>query len=63
MIFSELSKILAATGKLPPGARPAASAFVRSAEGLPSRNLGIDVRPPKPITPAQAQWLREQRAA
>jgi hypothetical protein len=36
---------------------------VASAEGLPSRNLGIDVRPPKPITPAQAKWLREHRAA
>ena len=63
MTFSELSRILADTGKLPPGGRPAASAFVRSAEGLPSRNLGIDVRPPKPITPDQARWLREQRAA
>lgn len=63
MTFSELSKILADTGKLPPGARPAASVFLPSAEGLPSRNLGIDVRPPKPITPAQAKWLREQRAA
>ncbi len=63
MTFSELSKILAVTGKLPPGARPAASVVLRSAEGLPSRKLGIDVRPPKPITPAQAQWLREQRAA
>jgi len=63
MTFSELSRILADTGKLPPGGRPAASAFVRSAEGLPSRNLGIDVRPPKPITPDQAKWLRDQRAA
>ncbi|WP_411277537.1 hypothetical protein [Gaiella sp.] len=63
MTFSELSRILADTGKLPPGSRPAASAFVRSAEGLPSRNLGIDVRPPKPITPDQAKWLRDQRAA
>jgi len=64
MTFSELSRILAnTTGKLPPGGRPAASAFVRSAEGLPSRNLGIDVRPPKPITPDQAKWLRDQRAA
>jgi len=62
MTFSELSRILADTGKLPPGGRPAASAFVRSAEGLPSRNLGIDVRPPKPITPDQAKWLRDQRA-
>jgi hypothetical protein len=63
MTFSELSKILADTGKLPPGGRPAASFIVPSAEGLPSRTLGIDVRAPKPITPAQAKWLREQRAA
>ena len=63
MTFSELSKILAATGKLPPGGRPAASASVLSAEGLPNRNLGIVVRPPKPITPEQARWLREHRAA
>jgi hypothetical protein len=63
MTFSELSKRLAATGKLPPGGRPAASFVVRSAEGLPNRNLGIEVRAPKPITPAQARWLREQRAA
>jgi hypothetical protein len=63
LTFSELSKILADTGKLPPGGRPAASAYVLSAEGLPNRNLGIDVRPPKPITPAQAKWLREHRAA
>ena len=63
MTFSELSQILADTGKLPPGGRPAASYVVRSAEGLPSRNLGIDVRPPKPITREQAKWLREQLAA
>ena len=63
MTFSELSRILADTGKLPPGGRPAASAFVRSAEGLPNRNLGIDVRPPKPITPEQAAWLRAVRPA
>lgn len=63
MTFSKLSQILVDTGKLPPRGRPAASAFVRSAEGLPSRSLGIDVRPPKPITAAQAKWLREQRAA
>jgi hypothetical protein len=61
--FSQLSKILSDTGKLPPGSRPAASFIVRSAEGLPNRNLGIDVRAPKPITPAQARWLREQHAA
>ncbi len=63
MTFSELSKFLADTGKLPPSGRPAASFVVRSAEGLPNRNLGIEVRAPKPITPAQARWLREQRAA
>lgn len=62
MTFAKFSKILTDTGKLPPSGRPAASAYVRSAEGLPSRNLGIDVRPPKPITPAQAKWLREQAA-
>jgi len=62
MTFSELSKILADTGRLPPSGRPAASFVVRSAEGLPNRNLGIEVRAPKPITPAQARWLREQRA-
>jgi hypothetical protein len=61
--FSELSKILADTGRLPPEGRPAASFIVRSAEGLPSRNLGIDVRAPKPITAAQARWLHAQRAA
>jgi len=61
--FSELSKILADTGKLPPGSRPAASFVVRSAEGLPNRNLGIDVRAPKRITPEQAKWLRENHAA
>jgi len=58
MTFSALSKILADTGRLPPGRRPDASFVVRSAEGLPNRNLGIDVRVPKPITPAQARWLR-----
>ncbi len=63
MTFSELSKILADTGKLPPGARPVASVFLRSAEGLPSRKLGIDVRPPKPITAEQAAWLRATRPA
>ena len=63
MTFSELSKILADTGRLPPGRRPAASFVVRSAEGLPNRNLGIDVRAPKPITPAQAKWLRATRPA
>jgi hypothetical protein len=63
MTFSELSKILADTGRLPPGGRPAASFVVRSAEGLPNRNLGIDVRAPKRITAEQAAWLRETRAA
>jgi len=63
MTFSALSKFLADTGRLPAGGRPAASFVVRSAEGLPNRNLGIEVRAPKPITPAQARWLREQRAA
>jgi hypothetical protein len=63
MTFTELSKILADTGRLPPSGRPAASLIVGSAEGLPNRNLGIDVRAPKPITPEQAKWLRENRAA
>ncbi len=63
MTFSELSRILTDTGKLPPGGIPAASFVVRSAEGLPNRNLGIDVRAPKRITPEQAKWLRENRAA
>jgi len=36
---------------------------VRSAEGLPNRNLGIDVRAPKRIMPEQAQRLRDDRAA
>jgi hypothetical protein len=31
--------------------------------GRPNRNLGIDVRAPKPITPEQAKWLRANRAA
>jgi hypothetical protein len=61
--FSQLSKILADTGKLPPGGRPAASFVVRSAEGLPNRNLGIDVRAPKRITAEQAAWLRQTRPA
>ena len=63
MTFSQLSKILSDTGKLPPGGRPAASFVVRSAEGLPNRNLGIDVRAPKRITPEQAAWLRAIRPA
>ena len=63
MTFDQLSKILADTGKLPPEGRPAASLIVRSAEGLPNRNLGIDVRAPKRITPEQAAWLRATRAA
>lgn len=63
MTFSELSRLLARDGRLPPGGRPHASFIVRSAEGLPSRDLGIDVRAPKPITPAQAAWLRAERAA
>lgn len=63
MTFAKLSKILADTGRLPPGGRPAASLIVPSAEGRPNRNLGIDVRAPKPITPEQAAWLRATRAA
>jgi hypothetical protein len=63
MTFSKLSRILADTGRLPPGGRPHASLIVGSAEGLPSRNLGIDVRAPKPITPEQAAWLRATRTA
>lgn len=63
MTFSQLSRIVARDGKLPSGGRPAASFIVRSAEGRPSRDLGIDVRAPKPITPEQAAWLRSRRAA
>jgi hypothetical protein len=63
MTFSELSRIAARDGKLPPGRRPHASLIVRSAEGQPDRGLGIEVRAPKPITPAQAAWLRATRAA
>jgi len=62
-MFSELAKILADTGKLAPGGRPAASFVVRSAEGRPNRNLSIDARAPKPITRGQAKGLRENRAA
>lgn len=63
MTFSELSRIAARDGRLPPGRRPHPSLIVRSAEGQPNRDLGIDVRAPNPITPAQAAWLRETRAA
>ena len=63
VMFSELAKILADTGKLAPGGRPAASFVVRSAEGRPNRNLSIDARAPKPITRGQAKGLRENRAA
>jgi hypothetical protein len=63
MTFTELYKILSDTGRLPPGGRPAASFIVPSAEGLPSRDLGIDVRAPKRITAEQAAWLRSERAA
>jgi hypothetical protein len=61
MTFSELSRIAARDGKLPAGKRPHASLIVRSAEGQPDRSLGIEVRAPKPITPAQAAWLRAPR--
>ncbi len=63
MTFSELSSIMAREGRLPPGGRPHAFAVVRSAEGRPNRELGIDVRAPKPVTPEQAAWLRRTRAA
>lgn len=63
MTFSKLTAFVAREGRLPPGGRPAASLFVRSAEGGPNRNLGIDVRAPKPITPEQAKWLRATRPA
>ena len=63
MTFTELSRIAARDGKLPPGGRPHASMIVRSAEGQPNRSLGIEVRAPKPITAAQAAWLRETRPA
>lgn len=63
MTFSELSRIAARERRLPAGVRPHASLIVCSAEGQPNRKLGIEVRAPKPITPAQAAWLRETRAA
>lgn len=63
MTFSELSRIAAREGRLPAGGRPHASLIVSSAEGQPNRDLGIEVPAPKPITPAQAAWLREGRAA
>lgn len=63
MTYAKLLKILDDTGKLPASGRPPASYVLRSAEGLPSRDLGIDVRPPKRITAEQAAWLRANRAA
>ena len=63
MTFSQLSAIMARDGRLPPGGRPQAFAVVRSAEGRPNRELGIEVRAPKPITPEQAAWLRRTRTA
>jgi hypothetical protein len=59
MTFSKLTAFVARERRLPPSGRPPASLFVASAE---HRNRA-HVRAPKPITPAQAQWLREQRAA
>lgn len=63
MTFAKLSDIAVRTGKLPPGGRPHASLIVRSAEGGPNRDLGVDVRAPKPLTAEQAAWLRAPRAA
>ena len=63
MTFSALSRIAAREGRIPPNSRPAASFVVRSAEGRPSRGLGLGARAPKPITPAQAAWLRDTRPA
>ena len=62
MTFSQLSTIVAREGRIPPGGRPHASLIVRSAEGAPNRDLGIEVRAPKPITAAQAAWLRADRS-
>lgn len=63
MTFSELSRIAARDGRVPPGSRPAASFVVRSAEGRPSRELAIGARAPKPVTAEQAAWLRRPRPA
>ena len=59
MTFSKLTAFVARDRRLPPSGWPPASLFVPSAE---HRNLA-GVRAPKPITPEQAKWLREQRAA
>ncbi len=63
MTFSELSRIVARDGRLPAGGRPGAFAIALSAEGRPNRDASRGARAPKPITPEQAAWLRETRAA
>ncbi|HWI08339.1 MAG TPA: hypothetical protein VNT54_12600 [Solirubrobacteraceae bacterium] len=63
MTFSELSRIAAREGRIPPERRPAASFVVRSAEGRPTRDRETGARAPKPITAQQAAWLRETRPA
>ena len=63
MTFSELSRIAARDGRIPPDRRPAASFVVRSAEGRPPRELGFGTRAPKPVTAEQAAWLRRTRPA
>jgi hypothetical protein len=59
MMFSKLTALVARGRRLPPSGWPPASLFVASAE---HRNRA-HVRAPRPITAAQAKWLREQRAA
>jgi hypothetical protein len=59
MTFSKLTAFVARKRHLPPSGWPPASLFVASAE---HRNRAR-IRAPKPITPAQAKWLREQPSA
>ena len=58
MTFSKLTAFVARGRRLPPSGWPPASLFVASAEHRNRAHL----RAPKPITAAQAKWLREQRA-
>jgi hypothetical protein len=59
MTISKLTAFATRRRRLAPSGWPPASLFVASAE---HRNRAR-VRAPKPVTAAQAKWLREQRAA
>lgn len=58
MTTSKLTALVARERRLAPSGWPRASLFVASAEHRNRAHL----RAPKPITRAQAKWLREQRA-